>query len=502
MDYHLVDKVVLLLGLEGALAGQILSYNEGQHSRSEVGEPGTNVTGKWSWVDNQGDQHHIWYVADAGGFRAFGDLVPETPQRPKLIIGTPVIGGTVRTSTLNADNLGIGIPGRLLERIPLSVGTPVLGGPRRTLDSVSGNQFPTGLAREIPSPANHPSVHLGKDALGFNIKSVTSSPLTATPSNAFDSATPLPLPTLLRGSHHASQQATQQSIFVLQPGIESIQGAFTNSVNGQMEKLLTQGQVNKQENSGILIDIDSKRTLAKPVSGVTVENAVPETIIGKAIATFPSPKENKQTSQASSDDHKRNRARELSLEMLLPAPAAGSDFVLIDRLRVPNAPKPRVGSPKIVPQPVNVQSPSSQVIMGLHTSGRAPVSHRAPQPTRDLEPLGIHLLNLVPFRATRKNPSANGPVPRPMRVIGAPNLENFYRPATLARTTPSPFRLPNPIRDYDYQYYDYDYYDYEYETGGGPKKIDDAGNKSATDGSDESETSAEPDFLDSDENDD
>lgn len=209
------------------------------------------------------------------------------------------------------------------------------------------------------------------------------------------------------------------------------------------------------------------------------------------------------TVQADQGPQKQLSDSEIFMTTIL-GPISGTDFVIIDKLRVPNAPKPRIGSQQLVPQPVPLKGQPPPVIMGLHTSGRPPRKHKLSQEIRPLQPLGIHLLNLVPFRGNSKSINSNGPVPKPMRIVGAPNLENFYRPATLAQTTPSPFRLPRPIRDYDYQYYDYQYYDYAENDGdnasGGPSKSTRRNNRQNQDSSDES--SAEPDFVDSEEKDD
>ena len=47
-------------------------------------------------------------------------------------------------------------------------------------------------------------------------------------------------------------------------------------------------------------------------------------------------------------------------------------------------------------------------------------------------------------------------VPKPSKVEGNPNLDVFFSPRNLAKTTPRPFDLSS-LDDY---YYDYDYYDY------------------------------------------
>ncbi|XP_064122913.1 uncharacterized protein LOC135227046 [Macrobrachium nipponense] len=455
--------VTVLLGvLDSALAGQILSYEEAQHSRSEAGVPGTNVTGKWSWVDSRGQQHHVWYIADTGGFRAFGDLVPSDRQQPSFLeIGTPVIGGRPGLSSSGEDPVAKSLPSVLPEKEPIPIGTPVLGGPRRTSDSHTGNHF---------SVLGFPEISQVEAALKAEARATTVSPAT-----------------ILEAA--VAIDSTQLS------RTEGSQEVFGQSAHGQRNDASSQNKGSQEENS------DTKEGLSKSMSSTGGENVLAQRMLGKAIATFSISSENKRTLLTPSDMQREIQQMALSMEVL-PIPEKNSDFVLIDRLRVPTEPKPRVGPPQIVPQPVSVQNPSTRVIMGLHTSGRPPTADRLTQPSRNLAPLGIHLLNLVPFRSNSKSLNSNGPVPKPIRVVGAPNLENFYRPATLARTTPSPFRLPNPIRDYDYFYSDYDYYDYaNYDTGspaGGPQSTKRASN-SAKDNSDESENSAEPEGVDSDE---
>ncbi|XP_068210684.1 uncharacterized protein [Palaemon carinicauda] len=465
--------VVLLLGVLGrSLAGHILSYEEAQHSRSEAGVPGTNVTGKWSWVDNRGQQHHVWYVADTGGFRAYGDLVPLDSQQPSFLkIGTPVISGRADGASSVADPLAKSLPTVLPEKDPISIGTPVLGGPRRTSDTHTGNHF------SVLGFPNFPEISQVEAALKADIKPTTSSPITSD-GTARDS-TPL-ISALVPGeifpSRAQGSQAFVHNLHVLR------NGAFAHSKGSEEDSSDTKG-------------------LSKSMSSTGGENVLGQRMLEKVMQMFSRSNVGNKNILAPVDIQKEIQRMELPLEARLPAPAEGSDFVLIDRLRIPTEPKPRVGPPQIVPQPVNVQNPSTRVIMGLHTSGRPPTADRLTQPSRNLAPLGIHLLNLVPFRSNSKSLNSNGPVPKPIRVVGAPNLENFYRPATLARTTPSPFRLPNPIRDYDY-YNDYDYYDYgNYDTGspaGGPQNAEKTSH-SARDDSDESDNSGEPDSLDSDE---
>ncbi|XP_063872756.1 uncharacterized protein LOC135107071 isoform X2 [Scylla paramamosain] len=190
------------------------------------------------------------------------------------------------------------------------------------------------------------------------------------------------------------------------------------------------------------------------------------------------------------------------LESITPDPEqhSTSDFVLINRLRAPTIPKPRVGSQQLVPKPVNVMGRTDSVVMGLHSSGRPSTLRPLIHTTEELQPLGIHLLNLVPL--PKKTASGNRPVPRPVRVVGEPNLDNFWRPAGLARTTVTPFRQPRPSRDYDYHYYDYyDYNDYRGENTGGPVTPTHK-TKSKTVRSNSEEYSLETDYSDSEESED
>ena len=123
----------------------------------------------------------------------------------------------------------------------------------------------------------------------------------------------------------------------------------------------------------------------------------------------------------------------------LPNPIQGTKFILIDRLQPPTMPKNRNSPTKITPVKVDVSEPVTVVVSGLHSSSRS-------------KSLSTHHSN--PFlRNSIENRTQH--VPRPLKVEGNLNLENFFSP--FVQTTPQPFQLDSLN---DYYYYDYDYYDY------------------------------------------
>ncbi|XP_047494467.1 uncharacterized protein LOC125042696 [Penaeus chinensis] len=481
MDVRGVLCGVLFLGHTGVLAREILRYAETQHSRNEAGVPGSNVTGTWSWVDSAGERHSIWYVADTGGFRAFGDGIPEASPTP-LVIGTPVVVGR-SAARAQQKTLSVGTPAlsqsELLRRTNGREAVPPVASPLHQIPGSGDNAFKTEVVSSDAADSTKSRSFTGQrtdspDNVSDNIDQSNTS--------IFISTSVLPSKNTLTNTHLVPQPQTAS--------------ANSGRISETLGSPLTPDDLIPSPLAHTGSDSSSSSQKIMPPSAS--ENILFNKEVNKVgmIQTG-------STAEADQGLQKQLSDSEFLMTTIL-GPISGTDFVIIDKLRVPNAPKPRVGSQQLVPQPVPVKGQPAPVIMGLHTSGRPPRKHKLSQETRPLQPLGIHLLNLVPFRGNSKSINSNGPVPKPMRIVGAPNLENFYRPATLAQTTPSPFRLPRPIRDYDYQYYDYQYYDYTENDGdnggGGPNKSTRSSNRQNQDSSDES--SAEPDFVDSEEKDD
>ncbi|XP_063611999.1 uncharacterized protein LOC134785560 [Penaeus indicus] len=479
MDVRGVLCGVLFLGHTGVLAREILRYAETQHSRNEAGVPGSNVTGTWSWVDSAGERHSIWYVADTGGFRAFGDGIPEASPAP-LVIGTPVVVGR-SAARAQQGTLSVGTPAlsqaELLRRANARGAAPPVASPLHQIPASGGNAFKT----EVVSSDAVDSTK-SRSFTGQRSDSPDNANIDQSNTSIFIATSVLPSKDTLTNTH-----------LVPQPQAESADSGRTSETPGSP---LTPGDLIPSPLAHTGSDTSSSSQKIMPPSAS--ENILFNKKVNKVGMIL-----SDSTAEADQGLQKQLSDSEILMTTIL-GPISGTDFVIIDKLRVPNAPKPRVGSQQLVPQPVPVKGQPSPVIMGLHTSGKPLRKHKLSQETRPLQPLGIHLLNLVPFRGNSKSINSNGPVPKPMRIVGAPNLENFYRPATLAQTTPSPFRLPRPIRDYDYQYYDYQYYDYAENEGdngaGGPNKSTRSSNRQNQDSSDES--SAEPDFVDSEEKDD
>nr|XP_053631311.1 uncharacterized protein LOC128687772 [Cherax quadricarinatus] len=439
---------VLVLGCGRVWCGEILHYSESQHSRSEEGLPGYNVTGTWSWVDSYGESHHIWYVADTGGFRAFGDSVPSQPgAAAELIpIGVPVVTGVPLFT--GQRTLAKGVPAFPAEKRTLEEGVPGRGAGQRVPVKGTGSHPQQGTA-----PAE--SLSSGTQPRDIFLQSLTEEFKNSIGNGGNCSLTP--------GSDELRESESDVSItadHVTTPSVAARGVALPVFASQHTSSEFVAGQSEHEEDDLLLQQPEEPAShTAKPLA-TSSENNVMAPVFDKLTSGFGDPDDNPQES--------RDIKNALLEIMSLPPdqPITGTDFVLVNRIRIPNVPKPRVGSQQLVPQPVSVKGRIPPVIMGLHTSGRS-THRRLPLAARSLAPLGIHLLNLVPFQDSRKNKHANGPVPRPVRVVGEPSLDNFYRPAQLVFTTPSPFRLPSPIRDYDYQYFDYDYADYEsgYKSG-------------------------------------
>lgn len=445
-------------------------------------------------MDSAGERHSIWYVADTGGFRAFGDGIPEASPMP-LVIGTPVVVGP------RAPNVQQGT---------LSVGTPALS--QSELLRITDGR---GAAPPVASPLLQT---LGRsdnvfETSSLDTKAISTDAAGSTESSFFTGQRPDN-----SDNDDDSVDQTSSSIFISTSVLSPKDTKATPQPQTDNVHILKSADTGRStegtsNTSGTRLTPDDlipsplAHTGSDPSSSsqkVIPSSASENTLVNKKVSKVGMILTDSTAAEADNQGSEKQLSDSEILMTTILGPISGTDFVIVDKLRVPNAPKPRVGTQQLVPQPVPVKGQPPPVIMGLHTSGRPPRKQRLNQETRPLQPLGIHLLNLVPFRGSSKSINSNGPVPRPMRIVGAPNLENFYRPATLAQTTPSPFRLPRPIRDYDYQYYDYQYYDYaENEgenTGGGPNKSTRSSSKQHQDSSDES--SAEPDFVDSEEKDD
>ncbi|KAG7167555.1 putative Insect cuticle protein domain-containing protein 3 [Homarus americanus] len=457
----------VLVLCSGVLSGEILRYTEPQHSRSENGSPGLNVTGRWSWVDNLGERHHIWYVADKRGFRAFGDVVPNLPEAStaSLAIGVPVVDGV--TTLSGQETLAKGVPAFPPEQRTLERGVPTLEAGHKVPVKGTGSNPERGAAPLKPhatsSGSGHPSPLLLtlESSDHINSEKNHNRQILREPNGQPDTPKHDERKENTVGITAASRATTPK---VAPPGpaapLFAPQHSDTHFATGQSKNLVPQESVSQHGEEDDLLQEPALASIPENnfVSGVfnTLTSLLGDTT---------------QQSQAPTKPQETNDVLIGIVDSSQAQPIKGTDFVLIDRLRIPNVPKLRVGSPPLVPQPVGVKGQSAPIVMGLHTSGRPPLNQRVPQTARSLAPLGIHLLNLVPFQGPRKINDSKGPVPRPVRIVGKPNLENFFRPVQLARTTPSPFRLPSPIRDYDYQYFDYDYYDYgDYEVSsmGGP----------------------------------
>ncbi|CAL4172222.1 unnamed protein product, partial [Meganyctiphanes norvegica] len=147
--------------------------------------------------------------------------------------------------------------------------------------------------------------------------------------------------------------------------------------------------------------------------------------------------------------------------LTFPQLISGSRFILVGHKIFPTQQKMRIGSFPLTPQPVPIIGKEPPVIMGLHSSGS-----KAGTP-KNLMPIALLLKQTFPhdFLPSKENKGQtktanNGPTPRPRKVTGKLNLDNFFRPAVNHQTTPRPFQLPEPSKQIDYQYSDYYYYDY------------------------------------------
>ncbi|XP_071525157.1 uncharacterized protein [Panulirus ornatus] len=456
-------------------------------------------------------------MADTRGFRAFGDLIPNLPEPPTapLTVGVPVVVGIplirrqemlpvdVPTLPPRQGTLERGIPAPEVGHTLPEKGTGsnpeqeiTFAEPDATHSAPGEASLPTQEVvsksiidgRQIHDMQFSQELvgHVDETEKGKSIVSITAAPHTATP----QTVPPSPAPPVFAHQHAVPDFTIDQS--------KNLVPQEASPQQGEDDALL-------QQPSGPSSHLAKPAPImAKSTPMMASEKNFVMQMFDKLTTVFDSPAGTLQNSQTVRNSQDSEKVFTGTLESSQAEPIKVSNFVLIDRLRVPTVPKPRVGSMQLVPQPVKVKGKSPAVIMGLHTSGRPPINRRNSQIGRSLAPLGIHLLNLVPFQGSRKSVNANGPVPRPIRIVGEPNLENFYRPAQLALTTPSPFRLPRPMRDYDHDYEDFEYLDYgDYEIGsiggsGGPRHK----TKSKTVRASSDENSWETDSIDSEENDD
>ncbi|XP_045110592.1 flocculation protein FLO11-like [Portunus trituberculatus] len=501
------------------VAAQILQYTEAGHSRNEAGVPGNNVTGGWSWVDHHGQQHHIWYVADTRGFRAFGDLVPKAAK--PMNVGVPVVVAIPLASLQEKTTKTSDVPQPVDKPRAERNLTPELskgGGQDKEMKTDSATKaevstlppvtstttdildLDTTLLKDVTEQPE--TIASAGEGSGDTIITTTTTPSTTTTTTTSTTTTTTTAATPANTATSIPEAASQI------PVTSSTPCTTTEPIE---ELPIPQPLIDDKQHG-------SPKSLAPSESGSADEKA-PDQLPD---ASFHSPKQstvtpsgnnfvasvfNKLSTALGAPDDNMQKPRlhqepQNGLESITPDPEqhSTSDFVLINRLRAPTIPKPRVGSQQLVPKPVNVMGRTDSVVMGLHSSGRPSTSRPLTHTTEELKPLGIHLLNLVPI--PKKTASASRPVPRPVRVVGEPNLDNFWRPAGLARTTVTPFRQPRPSRDYDYHYYDYyDYNDYRGENTGGPVTPTQK-TKSKTVRSNSEEYSLETDYSDSEESED
>ena len=124
---------------------------------------------------------------------------------------------------------------------------------------------------------------------------------------------------------------------------------------------------------------------------------------------------------------------------ILPQPIPGTNFILVSKMRPPTFPKFKSEQKGINPKPVSVMGNPPEVISGLHTN-------------RKSKQLSIsNSQNNLTSTASKQVQEKPRRVPRPSKVEGTLNLDNFFRPVSLAKSSP---KLSE-----DYFYYDYYYYD-------------------------------------------
>ncbi|XP_050729257.1 mucin-2-like isoform X1 [Eriocheir sinensis] len=493
--------VVTAAGHSGTHAAQILRYTESRHSRSEEGVPGSNVTGGWSWVDHHGQRRHVWYVADTGGFRAFGDITPQGDSAP-LHIGVPVVvailpapppsrpqlkGSSATQSTLTLDPAQGGSQqqdstGTRIESVTIQAEhekiTPVT-------DTNLQKNFEASLQDGIiENPNATTSVGQEKETItATTATTTTTSPAKTASTKTQDSITETPIPC----ATHPPRTS---------PNGEPL--TPTDDTKHGLPKSLSPAESNFQKDKSTdHLPIASFLT-AKQSPITPSDNNFVASVFDKLSTVLGAPADNMQKPLLHSQQENEVVSVSSTPEIALSPP---SDFVLINRLRAPTIPKPRVGTQRLVPKPVSVVGRTAPVVMGLHSSGKpstvTPQTHAA----SDLEPLGIHLLNLVP--TPQKTVTANRPVPRPARVVGEPNLDTFWSPAREARRTSPPFKQSRPSEDYDYLYYDYyDYTDTGGENTGGPVGSPSHKMKTKTVRSNSEEYSLETDYSGSEESED
>ena len=135
----------------------------------------------------------------------------------------------------------------------------------------------------------------------------------------------------------------------------------------------------------------------------------------------------------------------------LPNPIFGTRFVLVDRLQPPTVPKSRTNTDPITPQLVRTSNSKNVVISGKYTSALSKsISSGAPQYSSS-------------NRASSTFQSRPSVLPKPFKVEGSLDLENFFSPFRYSSTTSAPFQLDS-FADY---YYDYDYTDYPVSNSSG-----------------------------------
>ena len=135
----------------------------------------------------------------------------------------------------------------------------------------------------------------------------------------------------------------------------------------------------------------------------------------------------------------------------LPHQISGTNFVLISKMRPPNKPKKRIEPKVIKPTLVDTMGSQSKRISGLHTSQKSKTFNLRAKNAKDQN-------NLLPT-ASRQVQTIQRKVPKPSKVVGELNLDNFFRPANVSKTTHKPFITKVTSVSEDYYYYDYYVYD-------------------------------------------
>ncbi|XP_076034958.1 uncharacterized protein LOC143021406 [Oratosquilla oratoria] len=451
--------LLLLLAANGCVvearsAGGIVHYQSEASSRNEEGTPGRRVTGEWSWIDATGKKHRVWYIADEGGFRAFGDVMPKEPST--LRVGTPVIGSSA-LPTEQRDS-----PSTYTHRYTSTFG-PFTG----TTGSLI---VPPSALRILP-----PETSQGKKP----------SERTGTPSRPPQEATTQPPsvqtpPGVLKDAHEPPKLdlpvAKETPRFQIAPRFGKSFTTFRNdddSRDSHENRSPKPQALRQREDHGLPVfpskiepQIPKQSQEDLPRLGVGMAKMVrgdsAEQQFADLPATTPSP-----VGVGLNENLDLLQPRFPTLEV--PRRIQGTEFILVEKMQVPNLPKERIMViDRLRPKPVVVSGPPPPVISGIHTSGRpVPLDDRSNE-LPIIRPAGIDLvaLGLRPEPVINRDGSdPNGPVPQPKKVEGAINLTNFLSPfLDKARATPPPF-------DFDYYYYDfYDYLDENRNIDKGPSQ--------------------------------